>query len=277
MRLAAGFLGTAAVLYVFWILVLWAAQGRMAYPVAGLPVPPAAPPLDSQRAWVEAEGARVETWFLPPRAAPGGRSPAVLFGHGNGETIDALPPVLGPLREMGLGVLLVEYPGYGRSGGKPSEASIGATFAAAFDLLAARPDVDPGRIVVFGQSLGGAAVCTLLGKRPVAAAILMSTFSSARIFAARYLAPPFLVRDVFDNVKALGRYDGPVLVLHGRADRVVPFGNAEVLARAARHGRLRAYPCEHWCFEPERLPLWADVGSFLREAGILPGGPAAGA
>lgn len=268
MRLAFGLLAAGAVLYGLWILVLWTAQGRMAYPIAGQDPGPAAPPSDAVVSWVEGGGARVETWFLPPRGAPGGRSPAVLFGHGNGETIDDLPSTLAPLRDMGLGVLLVEYPGYGRSTGRPSEASIGATFASAFDLLARRPDVDGARIVVFGQSLGGAAVCTLLGRRPVAAAILMSTFSSARIFAARYLAPGFLVRDAFDNVEALGRTDVPVLVLHGRADRVVPFENAEALRRAARHARLIEYPCEHWCFEAGRIPLWPDIAGFLRDSGI---------
>lgn len=269
MRLVVGSLAAAAALYGLWVLLLWALQGRMAYPIAGQAVRPAAPPPDAVVSWVEGGGARVETWFLPPRGASGARSPAVLFGHGNGETIDDLPSTLAPLREMGLGILLVEYPGYGRSTGKPSEASIGATFAAAFDLLAARPDVDPERIVVFGQSLGGGAVCTLLGRRRVAATILMSTFTSARIFAARYVAPGFLVHDVFDNVKALARTDGPVLVLHGRADRLVPFGNAEALVRAARHGQLREYPCDHWCFEPGRIPLWPDVATFLRESGIV--------
>ncbi len=273
MRFAAGLLAAGAALYGLWVLLLWATQARMAYPIAGVPVPSAAPPSGATRAWVEGGGARVETWFLPPRGAASARAPAVLFGHGNGETIDALPEALAPLSEMGLGVLLVEYPGYGRSTGKPSETSIRETFLAAFDLLAARPDVDPAGIAAFGQSLGGGAICTLLGRRPVRAAILLSTFTSARIFAARYLAPAFLVRDVFDNVQALARYDGPVLVLHGRADRLVPPANAEALRKAARRAQLRTYPCEHGCLDAALTPLWADVAAFLRGAGLLPAEP----
>lgn len=270
MKLSLSLLAAAAVLYGVWVLFLWAQQGRMAYPIAGLPAAPARPPRDAIVAWLAAGEARVETWFLPARGAAAERSPAVLYGHGNAETIDDLPAALLPLREMGLAVLLVEYPGYGRSTGTPSEASIGAAFAAAFDLLAARPDVDAKRIVVFGQSLGGGAVSTLLPRRPVAAAILLSTFSSARVFARRYLAPGFLVRDVFDNEAAVAGYGGPVLVLHGRADSVVPFANGERLARSARNGRLRAYDCDHWCLDG-RAPVWSDVATFLTESGVLAG------
>lgn len=258
----------AAGLYALWILFLWVGQARIAYPIAGQGAGRGSPPPGAVRAFVEGGGARVETWFLPSPRRGAARAPAVLFGHGNGETIDDLPTILEPLSKMGFGVLLVEYPGYGRSSGKPSERSIRETFLAAYDLLVARPDVDSARIVAFGQSLGGGAVCTLLGRRPIGAAVLLSTFSSSRVFARRYLAPAFLVRDVFDNVAALRRYEGPVLLLHGRSDRVVPFENAEVLRRAAPRAELREYPCEHWCLD-EGAPIWGDVADFLRGCGIL--------
>ena len=268
MRFAAALLAAAAGFYALWLLFLWIGQARIAYPIAGVGVGRGTPPPGAVRAWVEGGGARVETWFLPPRRGGAARAPAVLFGHGNGETIDDLPAILEPLSEMGLGIFIVEYPGYGRSSGKPSETSIRETFMAAYDLLATRPDVDPERIVGFGQSLGGGAVCTLLGRRRIAAVLLLSTFSSSRVFARRYLAPAFLVRDVFDNAAALSLYEGPVLVLHGRNDRVVPFENAEALRRASPRARLLAYPCEHWCLDPG-TPIWADIEDFLRASGVL--------
>jgi pimeloyl-ACP methyl ester carboxylesterase len=267
-RPALGLLAALLVLYLLWILFLFLAQAKIAYPAAGGPARASAPPPGADVVWVDAGGARVETWYLPPRGGARGRAPALLFGHGNGETIDDMAERFAPLRDLGLGVLLVEYPGYGRSTGAPSEGSIAAAFLAAYDLLARREDVDASRIVAFGQSLGGGAVCTLLSKRPVAAVVLLSTFSSARIFARRYLAPGFLVRDVFDNVRALDGYGGPVLVVHGERDALIPKENGEALRRAAR-GRLLTYDCAHWCWDREGGPLFADVAAFLGEAGVL--------
>ena len=102
-------------------------------------------------------------------------------------------------------------------------ASPSETFTRAYDKLAARPDVDPARIVFFGRSLGGGAVCDLAAKRPAAALILMSCFTSVRSFAIRYLAPSFLIRDPFDNLAVVRDFSGPVLVIHGDADTIVPF------------------------------------------------------
>lgn len=269
MRMIVFLLAAAAVLYGLWVLLLFTQQGRMAYPIAGLPAGPSRPPRDADVRWIDAGGARVETWFLPARNARTGRSPAVLLAHGNGETIDDLPGLVGPLRDLGVSVLLVEYPGYGRSSGVPSEDSIRKTFAGAYDLLAARPDVDPERIAVFGHSLGGGAVCTLLGSRRVAAAVLLSTFPSARVFASRYLAPGFLVRDAYDNAAALRAYEGPVLVLHGTRDEVVPVESASRLRDAARHARVVTYPCGHECWDGPGVPMWEDVASFLADAGVL--------
>lgn len=269
MKIVVLFAAIAGVLYGLWVLLLWNQQGRMAYPIAGFPAGPSRPPRDADVRWVEAGGARVETWFLPARNAPAPRTPAVLLAHGNGERIDDLPEAAAPLRDLGVSVLLVEYPGYGRSAGVPSEDSIRKTFAGAYDLLAGRSDVDPGKIVVFGHSLGGGAVCTLLGAKPVAATILLSAFSSARIFAARYFAPGFLVRDTYDNAAALRTYGGPVLILHGTRDEVVPVASAGRLHDAAPRARVVTYPCGHDCWDGPGVPMWRDVASFLTEAGVL--------
>src|SRR5690606_14605281 len=103
-----------------------------------------------------------------------------------------------PYRELGLAVLLVEYPGYGRSGGSPSEASITRAALAAYDRLVARADIDPARIVLHGRSLGGGVVAVLSDARAAAALVLESSFTGVTAFASGMLLPPLLVRDPFD-------------------------------------------------------------------------------
>ncbi|HTY27050.1 MAG TPA: alpha/beta hydrolase [Mycobacterium sp.] len=227
--------------------------------------------LGAEAEWLDTGSGRVESWYLRAAGAAAGRpGPAIIFAHGNGELIDYWPGELKPLAAAGIGVLLVEFPGYGRSQGTPSQERILEVFTRAYDRLAARPEVDRGRIVLMGRSLGGGAVCDLSLQRPAAALVLLSTFTSIRSYAGRYLAPGFLIRDPFDNLAAVGRYDGPVLIVHGRFDPVAPFRHGEQLKAAARRGRLIAYDAGHNDCPPDWAVFRADLLNFLRAEGILP-------
>ena len=126
--------------------------------------------------WLDIDGERVEAWFLPATGAL--PHPLLIHAHGNGELIDIQTKSVAPLRAAGISVLLVEYPGYGRSGGNPSEKSVTATFVAAYDRVKGDPRVDATRIIGYGRSLGGGAVAQLAARRPLAALVLESTFTS---------------------------------------------------------------------------------------------------
>jgi hypothetical protein len=258
--------------YAAYCGLLFLAQRQVLFPRYLIPEPGAA---DTERwgievLWLETSFGRVEAWFLPPAAGTAaGPAPAVIFAHGNGELIDFWPPLLDRFARWGVGLLLVEYPGYGRSAGSPSQAAIAEAFTLAFDRLASRPDVDPARIVFFGRSLGGGAVCELSLTRPARALILMSCFTSVRAFAIRYLAPAFLIRDPMDNLAAVRRFAGPVLVIHGRSDEVIPFGHGQALAAAAPDGRMIAYDAGHNDCPPDWAVFWRDIEIFLGDAGLL--------
>ncbi len=220
---------------------------------------------------------KVEAWYMPALGADRDKpSPAVIYGHGNAELIDFWPETLAPFTQMGLGLMLVEYPGYGRSEGSPSQQSITETFTAAYDWLAKRADVDADKIVLFGRSLGGGAVCALASRRPSAAMILMSTFTSARSFAKNYLAPGFLMRDPFDNLAVINTYSKPVLIIHGQDDSLIPYEHAVKLHQAADRGRLVAYPSDHNDCPSDWARFWQDVKKFLADEGLLPNRDAQG-
>ncbi len=207
----------------------------------------------------------VEAFFLPAFATGAGeRKPAVVFAHGNGEIIDQWADELAPYRAMGIGVLLPEYRGYGRSEGTPSEAAITQDFVEFYDALVARADVDPSRIVLHGRSLGGGVVCALARHRPAAALILESTFTSVPNVARRWLVPPGILANRFDNESVLRDFPHPVLILHGRRDRVIPHSHALGLARAARQPTLVTYECDHNDMARASDGFWAEIEKYLK-------------
>ena len=266
--------------YIVWALCIYAGycgllfllQRKIMFPRGMIPLPGTAEPgiAGLEKIWLTTASGKVESWLLKPLAQhAGSTTPAVIFGHGNGELIDFWPEELKRFTEFGVAVLLVEYPGYGRSSGSPSQESITEAFTAAYDLLASRSHIDPARIVFFGRSLGGGAVCALSRERMPAAMILMSTFTSARSFARRYLAPSFLVRDPLDNLRAVREYQGPILVMHGRQDTIIPFTHGKTLSEAAANGRLIAYEAGHNDCPPDWEVFWKDVEDFLLENKIV--------
>lgn len=219
-----------------------------------------------ERLWLDAGGARVEAWYLPAREGSPAGGPLILYTHGNGELIDDWLDAFDVPRDWGASVLLVEYPGYGRSTGVPSEASIGRTMLAAYDQVRTRPGVDPARILGYGRSLGGGAICTLARERALSALVLESTFASVRSIAAGFGLPALLVRDPFDNLAIVAAFPGPVLLVHGERDTMIPVAHARELEAAAKRARLVVQPgCGHNdCPRP-----WSELRAFLLENGLL--------
>jgi fermentation-respiration switch protein FrsA (DUF1100 family) len=253
--------------YVLYAGIFFLAQRRLMYPGTYLArvSPDAQPPLSAQRLWLETSSGNVEAWFFGPASpAP---APAMIFAHGNGEVIDYWPDVMQMFADRGVAVLLVEYPGYGRSDGKPTQKAIAEAFTAAYDWLASRHDVDARRISGMGRSLGGGAVADLSRSRPLASLVLTSTFSSVRDIAWRgYFLPGFLALDPFDNRGAVAGFDGPVLVIHGRRDDQLPFRHAEALAGASPRSELVALECGHNDCPPAWPPFVERVSDFVLTA-----------
>lgn len=256
-------IGAAAFVGVYW-LILFIVQRSVIFPVPSVDGPPRPP--DARPVWLTTPAGKTEAWFLPARGDGTQPVPLILFAHGNGELIDYWPTAFNEPRDWGMAILLVEYPGYGRSAGRPSRKTIEPVFEAAYDWAKAQVGVDAGRIVLYGRSLGGGAVAALSLTRPAAAMILESCFTTTGALAWRFLAPPFLVRDRFDNLDALARFEGPKLILHGDHDEVIPTSHGHRLAAAAGV-RLELMPCGHNdCERP-----WPQVHRFLVQAGLLPG------
>ena len=238
------------VIYAAYLSVLFCVQRKMIYPGVANRVDPAPPVRAGLEVWkLDTPAGPVEAFLLCSLdTAKQGRGPALVFAHGNGEVIDEWVEAFDRFRQLGYSVLLVEYPGYGRSAGAPTSDSIGRVMLAGYDRLAADPRVDAGRIVGIGESLGGGVICALSRQRPLQALILQSTFPSLKMFASRYLAPGFLIRDLYDNEAAIRAFPGPVLVMHGRQDDMIPVAKAKELAAASPRAILKLYDWGHCCW-----------------------------
>jgi fermentation-respiration switch protein FrsA (DUF1100 family) len=178
-------------------------------------------------------GERVHAWWLPVRRATG----AALFSHGNAGNLSHRGPGLARWAdELNLSVLIYDYPGYGRSTGRPTERSCHAAAAAAWDWLTRTQGVAPDRVLLRGDSLGAALATALARDHGCRALVLIKAFTSIPDMAQHtfpWLPARYVVRHRYDNLANLPRVRRPVFILHGTADRVVPFGHGERLFATA--------------------------------------------
>ncbi|HSX59795.1 MAG TPA: alpha/beta hydrolase [Tahibacter sp.] len=204
--------------------------------------------------------------FLPGPAAP---APALLFFHGNGETVDEHLQSFDALRALGLHVLLVELPGYAGADGQPGFQSLVEVSTAAYDWLAQQPLVDRARIVALGRSIGGAPAAELSRHRPLAALVLLSTFASTADLANDHYLPSWLVRDPFDSAARIAAFPQGVLLMHGDHDTLIPPAHARKLAAASPRTQLHREACGHNDCAYFDRDLARLVGDFLRAQRVL--------
>ena len=222
--------------YVLLLLAACGFQHRLLYfPQLGLDddTTPAALRLPYDDARIPtADGEWLHAWFVP---APDARATAVLF-HGNAGNISHRLQWLPMFRQLRLSALLVDYRGYGTSTGKPSEDGTYADADAVWKYLTATRKIPPERIVLIGESLGGAVAAHLAARTTPAALVLHSAFTSVPDLAAElypFLPARLLSRFDYDTRAALAEVRCPVLVIHSRDDDIVPFEHGRRLFESA--------------------------------------------
>jgi uncharacterized protein len=191
------------------------------------------PGLAVEDAWFPSDdGVKLHGWYLgkeQPRAV-------ILFCHGNGGNVTDRAEDIAELHDrVGTSVLVFDYRGYGRSEGRPSERGVLADARAARAWLARRAQIPEDRIVLMGESIGGAVAVDLAcdGARGL---VLENTFSSLPDVAAhhlRWLPVRWLMRTRFDSRAKIAAYHGPLLQSHAERDTIVPLRFGERLFEAA--------------------------------------------
>jgi len=268
--------GTAVVVvlaYAAYAAFFYTVQRQLLFPLADAQRHPFRTALAAPAQLVEppvsfgrARGVFLPSW-TPVSSTP---APAILFFHGNGETIDQHLHSFDALRALGLHVFLLELPGYAGADGEPTFDSLVEASTAAYDWLAQHPLVDPARIIALGRSIGGAPAAELSRHRSLAALVLLSTFASTADLAREHHLPGWLVRDPFDTAARVAVFPRAVLLMHGDNDGLIPLAHALKLAAASPRAQLHRESCGHNDCAYFDRDLARLVGDFLRTQQLLP-------
>ncbi len=227
-----------AVAYVSGILILLSIEDDVVFH----PYPPsrrwADPPSDcnvQDVALYTANGTQIHARWYPCRDAKG----AVLVCHSRAGNLSlAVPPhtIRSWHEQIGVSVLVFDYPGYGYSQGRPSEAGYYDAAAAAYDWLTEVQRISPERLLILGRSLGTGVAVELASRRPHQALVLISPFTSIPDVVHSYcsaLPARTFMHNRFDSLARIRQCSRPLLIIHGTRDRVVPMRLGKRLFAAA--------------------------------------------
>jgi len=228
----------AALTYVLWGLILFFLQAKLLYrPARNVVLSPADCGLAHEdAAFRSQDGVRLIGWYIP---APDAYF-TVLFCHGNGGNITHVLSSAELFHRLGLNCLVFDYRGYGNSEGSPSEAGTYLDARAAFDWLTQVKQIPADRIVVCGRSLGGSIAAHLAAEVEPRALVVESAFTSFPDMAARmfpYMPVRLFARFRYDTLADIKKVRCPVMVMHSKADELVPFDFGLKLFDAANEPR----------------------------------------
>lgn len=271
MRVIANILLLPAIAYGVILLLVFLFQSRLVYfpqYERELTATPRVAGLDYEDVHLHtADAEKLHGWWVPARDARG----VVLIFHGNAGNISHRIDYLTMFNRLGYAVLIIDYRGYGKSSGTPSEEGTYRDAEAAWQYLMETRKFKPQDVVVLGESLGGGVATWLAAKYPPRALVLASVLTSVPDMGARvywWLPVRLLARIHYDSRERMQQITAPVLIAHSREDDIVPFAHGEALFAAARepkhflimsggHNDGFLYMREEWV---------AAVGEFLERA-----------
>jgi hypothetical protein len=228
MTVLMGLLVGALCVYAGVLAMLYFTQRSMMYFPETIHTTPAAAglPQAEEVRLTTSDGEHIVAWHVPPRDG----KPVILYFHGNGGALRYRVERFNRLTTDGIGIVAVEYRGYGGSSGSPSERGLIADAEAGYAFAAARYPAQ--QIVLWGESLGTGVAVALAAEKPVGRVILEAPFTSAAAVGARhywYLPVRLLMSDQFRSDARIGKVTAPLLILHGAKDQTVPYAMGEHL------------------------------------------------
>ena len=225
-----------AVAYVGILLLLLALESQFIFHPVTAEQSWQPPPDDSFQdiSLTTSQGDRIHAWWIPRSGGNG----VILYAHGNAGNLSHRGPAIKRWgQELNCATLIFDYPGYGKSTGKPTEAGCYAAADAAWDWLINEQKVDEESVILVGASLGASLAIDLAHKHTHRALVVLKGFTSIPDMASDlfpWLPARYFVRTKFDNLSKIAECNGPVFFLHARNDSIIPYRHTERLFEAAK-------------------------------------------
>ena len=207
--------------FAFYLYVRYLEKNTIFFPDKEITLTPADNFYEYEDVYIESDGNKIHGWWIPAEGA----TKTIIYLHGNAGNISGRLEKLSIFRELGINSYIIDYRGYGKSEGMPSEQGLYDDANAAYDYLVQQRGINPEDIIIYGASLGGAVAVDLASQVDCYAVILNSTFSNA-VDMAKVIypfIPSFLVNIKLDSSSKIGKIKAPKLFIHSDEDRVVPF------------------------------------------------------
>jgi len=220
--------------YLVILVIFYIVQATMVYyPDRTLVAEPKHLGLDFEDVNIKTEDSvNIHGWFISAKAAKG----TILFCHGNAGNISNFLDVPEIFHSLGCNVLVFDYRGFGRSEGKPHEQGTYKDGEAAWNYLVKAKNIKPENILVAGRSLGGAVATHIALKYKPAGLSLESSFTSITDRGSEiypYFPVKFLSKFQYNNLEKIRKITCPVLIIHSKADEIIPFSHSRKLFEAA--------------------------------------------
>lgn len=208
----------------------------------------------------------IHAWWCPPD----GWTPedgALLYCHGNAGNLSHRGEQIHDWqKEFGVAVMIFDYPGFGRSTGKPTEKGCYSSAEASWTWVVETQKVKPEDVIILGGSLGGGAAIELAQARPFRALVVMSSFTSVPDVAAKrypWLPVRRLMRNRFESQRKIVNCHGPIFITHGTSDRVIPFEMGRKLYETAQEPK-QFYPLNgHDHCDPAGVDFYDELKRFM--------------
>lgn len=192
-----------------------------------------------------ADSTKISAWFVPHADALA----TILFFHGNAGNNGHRLEELRRFHQMQYNAMIVDYRGFGKSEGSPTESGTYLDAQAAWNYLTQTRNIPASSIIIMGESLGGAVAIDLASHHTPGALVVQSTFTRMADIAAMhypFLPVRWLLRHSYDSIDKVGRISCPKLFIHSDADTLIPLPHGQSLfAAAADPKQFLQTPGEH--------------------------------
>ena len=208
---------------------------------------------------------KINGWFIPKEGA----KDTILFCHGNAGNIGNRLEKIIFLQEADVNIFIIDYRGYGKSQGRPTEEGLYLDAAAAYNYLVNTREIKAENIILYGESIGTAVIINLASREKIAGLIAEGAFSTGRDMGKQIypFLPAFIFSNKFDSLSKIKDVNEPKLFIHSRDDEIVPFGLVKKLFDAAGEPKqLKEIKGSHnSCFLDCREATLACIKSFIEQ------------